>query len=161
MNAWFDLWSLDPNDPEDQEGIEAATKKIHDIIAEQERLGVSHDRIMLGGFSQGGALALYAGLTYPKKLAGVIALSCWLPLHGKFPEAAPEDSKNTPVLQCHGDGDFIVPYHLGQATEKVLSTFLDSNQYEFKTYPGMVHSTSTEEMNYVLDFIRKHLPSRN
>lgn len=153
MNSWFDLRSLNPNDPEDEEGIVAASKQIHELIAEQERQGVPHDRIMLGGFSQGGALALYAAFTYPKRLAGVAALSCWLPLHKKVPT-----SMKLPVFQCHGDADFVVPVQWGAASSQVMSTFLDKAQYQFKIYSGLGHSSSSAELQDVLHFIRRQLP---
>jgi len=158
MNSWFDLRSLDPNDPEDEDGIESACKRIHELIADQEKQGVPHERIMLGGFSQGGALSLYSALRYPKKLAGVVALSCWLPLHRKFPAAAIDANKSIPLLQCHGDQDFVVPFSWGKASQLVLSTFLDQTSYKFNTYKGLGHSSSTAELNDVMEFIRHYLP---
>lgn len=157
MNSWFDLRSLNPNDPEDEEGILAASKKIHELIAAQEKLGVPHDKIMLGGFSQGGALALYSAFTYPKKLAGVVALSCWLPLHEKVPTIISETNKSLDVLQCHGDADFVVPIQWGIMSEKVMSTFLSKSKYHFKVYNGMGHSSSGPEMRDVIQFVKEHL----
>lgn len=158
MNSWFDLRSLNPEDPEDEVGIESACKKIHELIAEQEKQGVPHDRIMLGGFSQGGGLALYSALKYPKKLAGVVALSCWLPLHKNFPGAATEANKHIPVLQCHGNQDCVVPLEWGKASEIVLSKFLDKNQYKFNVYQGLGHSSSSAELHDVIEFLAKQLP---
>lgn len=160
MNSWFDLRSLSPQDPEDREGIEAACKRIHEIIDEQEKQGIPHDRIMLGGFSQGGALSLYAAFKYPKKLAGVVALSCWLPLHRQFtvPNPIPEDNKSIPVLQCHGDQDVVVPLSWGQASNAVMSAFLDKDKYQFKEYRGLGHSSSSSELMDVVEFVKKHLP---
>ncbi|KAL1450938.1 hypothetical protein WDU94_003245, partial [Cyamophila willieti] len=85
MPSWFDLISLDANSKEDEEGIKRAAQKIHSLIDKEVSSGIPSDRIVIGGFSQGGALALYSALTYPKKLAGVVALSCWLPMHKTFP----------------------------------------------------------------------------
>lgn len=158
MNSWFDLKSLNPNDPEDETGIEAASKQIHELIAGQEKDGVPHDRIMLGGFSQGGALALHAAFTYPKKLAGVVALSCWLPLHKKVPTIIREANKSIPVLQCHGDSDFVVPFAWGALSKQIMSTFIDSTKYEFKKFEGLGHSSSQEEIDCVLNFVKKILP---
>lgn len=158
MNSWFDLRSLDPNDIEDEAGIEAATKTIHDLIENQEKQGINHDRIMIGGFSQGGALSIHSALKYPKQLAGVVALSCWLPLHKKFPTAAEQVNTKIPFLQCHGDEDFIVPLVWGQASQAVLSTFLDQNKYQFKTYSRLGHSTNTAELHDVVEFINSNLP---
>lgn len=160
MNSWFDLRSLNPNDPEDEEGIVSASKRIHQLIEEQEKQGVPHDRIILGGFSQGGALALYAAFTYPKKLAGVVALSCWLPLHQKVPTLISETNKSLPVLQCHGDSDFVVPVQWGAMSSQVMSTFLDKSHYNFKIYPNLSHSSSSAELNDVINFIRTNLPKK-
>ena len=81
----FDLRTLDANGPEDEEGIRRATELVHSMIEQEIKSGIASNRIVLGGFSQGGALALYSALRFPKPLAGVIALSCWLPLHKHFP----------------------------------------------------------------------------
>lgn len=85
MPSWFDLKTLDISGPEDEEGIKQASQNIHSMINTEIEKGVPAERIVLGGFSQGGALALYSALTYNKPLAGVVALSCWLPLHKQFP----------------------------------------------------------------------------
>ena len=85
MPSWFDLRSLDPSGQEDEEGIRKAAKMVHSMIAEEVAAGIPTKRIVIGGFSQGGALAIYSALTFPEPLAGVIALSAWLPLHQKFP----------------------------------------------------------------------------
>lgn len=107
---------------------------------------------------------MYSALTFPEPLAGIVALSAWLPLHQKFPvvnikcciiytvfihriiilnyfqEAI--GNKNTPLLQCHGDCDPIVPYRWGQMTASLLKQFM--TQTEFKTYRGMMHTSSEE-----------------
>jgi len=104
----------------------------------------------LGGFSQGGALALYAGLTYPRPLAGILAFSCWLPKHDHVvPNIA--HNKHVPVLQCHGDSDPVVQTRWGQLTADVLSKVLTKHQ--FKTYRGMGHSSCNEEQNDAKTFI--------
>jgi lysophospholipase-2 len=160
MNSWFDLRSLNPNDPEDEDGIKSASKMIHQLIDDQEKHGIPHDRVILGGFSQGGALALYAAFTYPKKLAGVVALSCWLPLNKKVPTIISESNKSLPVIQCHGDADFVVPVQWGTMSSKVMSTFLDKSLYNFKIYSGLGHSSSSAELNDVISFIRVNLPKK-
>jgi len=86
MPSWFDLFTLDESGPEDENGIKEAAKLVHSIIdREIETSNIPSSRIALGGFSQGGALALYSAFTYNKPLAGVMALSCWIPLHKTFP----------------------------------------------------------------------------
>ncbi|XP_024886361.1 acyl-protein thioesterase 2 [Temnothorax curvispinosus] len=154
MPAWFDLRSLDSSGPEDEEGIRKATEMVHSLIAEEVAAGIPTTRIVLGGFSQGGALAIYSALTFPEPLAGVIALSAWLLLHKKFPAEA-IGNRNTPLLQCHGDCDPIVPYKWGQTTATLLKQFM--TQTEFKTYRGMMHTTDQEEMRDIKKFIEKVL----
>ncbi|KAL2736713.1 acyl-protein thioesterase 1-like [Vespula maculifrons] len=141
MPSWFDLRSLDPAGPEDEDGIRKAAEYVRSLIAQE---------VAAGGFSQGGALAMYSALTYPEPLAGIIALSSWLPLHQKFPGEA-LGNKNTPLLQCHGDCDPIVPYKWGQMTASLLKQFM--SQTEFKTYRGMMHTSSEEEMRDVKKFL--------
>lgn len=85
MPSWFDIRSLEVGGSEDEAGIKEAALQIHGMINNEIRAGIPAERIILGGFSQGGALALYSAMTYPEKLAGVIGLSCWLPLHSTFP----------------------------------------------------------------------------
>lgn len=77
--------SLDATGPEDEDGIKKAAEMVHSMIAEEVAAGIPTKRIAIGGFSQGGALAIYSALTFPEPLAGIIALSSWLPLHQKFP----------------------------------------------------------------------------
>lgn len=87
MPSWFDLKTLDISGPEDEAGIKAAAKMVHEMVTKEIHDGIPASRIMLGGFSQGGALALYSALTYAEPLAGVMALSCWLPLYNTFPQS--------------------------------------------------------------------------
>ncbi|XP_039284367.1 acyl-protein thioesterase 1 [Nilaparvata lugens] len=155
MPSWFDLRTLDANGPEDEAGIKSASQQVHAMIENEVKEGVPSDRIVLGGFSQGGALALYSALTYAKPLAGVVALSCWLPLHKHFPQAA-IGNREMPILQCHGNCDPIVPYKWGQMTASVLKTFV--KQVEFRTYQCMMHTSSKEEMEDVKNFVAKLFP---
>lgn len=110
MPSWFDLKSLDESGPEDEEGtiqslfknsvikilwlgIKVAATEVQTLIQNEIQAGIPADRIVVGGFSQGGALALYSALTFPQRLGGVVALSCWLPLRKSFPAAkkCPDD----------------------------------------------------------------------
>jgi lysophospholipase-2 len=155
MPSWFDLHGLDAAGPEDEEGIVKATETVYSLIDQEEKNGISSNRIVIGGFSQGGALSLYSALRLQKPLAGVIALSSWLPLSKKFPEAA-VGNKETPFLQCHGDCDPLVAFKWGIGTAEMLRRLVKS--VEFKTYGGLGHSSCEEEMEDVKDFINKQLP---
>lgn len=143
MNSWFDIKSLDNSGPEDEQGIKDAAKLVHGLIGDEIKAGIPAQRIMLGGFSQGGALALYAGLTLAEPLAGLIAFSCWLPLHASFP-AARKTAESTPILQCHGDADPVVTYKMGQLSAQALKIFMTNTKFE--TYRGMSHSSSPDEL---------------
>ncbi|KAG5887846.1 hypothetical protein JTB14_005612 [Gonioctena quinquepunctata] len=157
MPSWFDLKTLDASGPEDEQGIKSATKNIQTLIEGELSAGIPAERILLGGFSQGGALALYSALTYPKKLAGVVALSCWLPLNKSFP-AAKQTDDSLPILQCHGDCDPVVPYKWGQLTASILKSML--SEVEFKSYTGLMHTSSEEELGDIKQFIAKLLSSQ-
>lgn len=154
MPSWFDLRTLDMYGPEDEQGIKKATVNIHSLIEAEVKAGIQPNRIFLGGFSQGGALSLYAGLTYTKPLAGIMALSCWLPLHKSFP-AARATSETLPIFQCHGDVDPVVPYKFGQLSHYSIKTFMTNAQ--FTTYNGLSHSSSQQEMDDLKDFIEKNI----
>lgn len=155
MPSWFDLMTLDANGPEDEEGIKKAAETVHQLIEDEEKSGIPTQRIMLGGFSQGGALALYSALRFPRNLAGVLAFSCWLPLFRQFPDGA-QGNREAPVLQCHGDIDPVVPFKWGQMTSELLKKFMPKVQ--FKTYKGLMHSSCDEEMRDAKEFIETNLP---
>jgi lysophospholipase-2 len=157
MPAWFDLKSLDPNGAEDEKGIEKAKAVIDKLIEEEIKNGIEPSRIILGGFSQGGALAIYTTLTNKHKVGGLIALSCWLPLHKKFPGAAVVANRDVPCLQVHGDCDPVVPYRWGQLTSTTLKAFMSN--HEFKTYKGLAHTSSAAEMQDVKDFLQQLSPA--
>jgi len=155
MPSWFDLLSLDPAGKEDEAGIKKAAQVVDLIIAEELKTGIPAERIMIGGFSQGGALSLYTALHTNHKLAGVVALSCWFPLHKQIAGAS-QTNRDIPFLQAHGDCDPVVPFKWGQLTSQLLRDILPN--HEFKSYKGMMHSSSEEEMKDVKQFIAKCLP---
>nr|KAF6382787.1 lysophospholipase 2 [Pipistrellus kuhlii] len=120
--------------------------------------GIPANRIVLGGFSQGGALSLYTALTCPHPLAGIVALSCWLPLHRAFPQAANGNAKDLAILQCHGELDPMVPVRFGALTAEKLRTVVTPARVQFKTYPGVMHGSCPQEMAAVKEFLEKLLP---
>ena len=103
MPSWFDLKSLNPNGPEDEAGIKKASEYIVSLIEAEISAGISSANIILGGFSQGGALSLYISLNTKYKLGGCIALSCWLPLHKQLASLDPNAlvNKDIPFLQVN------------------------------------------------------------
>ena len=143
MTSWFDLITLDINGREDEKGIREAGASIHKMIDDEiAKTNIPSDRIIIGGFSQGGGLSLHSGLRYPKPLAGILAFSCWLPIHKEYPAAASPVNKEINILQCHGDSDVIVAIDFGRRSHQILKTF--NPNVVFKEYPGMSHSSCTE-----------------
>jgi lysophospholipase-2 len=156
MSSWFDIRGLAPGSSEDEQGIREAAEFLQSLIAEEEKKGIDRSRIIVGGFSQGGAVALYSSFTTPQKsLAGIVALSTWLPLYKTFP-ACVKANQATPILQCHGEDDMLVASSFGMMTSHLIKSF--NSKLVFKTYPGMGHSSCDEEMEEVKKFISECLP---
>ncbi|KAG8009548.1 Acyl-protein thioesterase 1 [Nibea albiflora] len=155
----FDIYGLSPDADEDESGIKRASENIKALIDQEVKNGIPSHRILLGGFSQGGALSLYTALTTQQKLAGVVALSCWLPLRKSFPQAsANSPNKDMHVLQCHGDADPLVPFIFGSQTAEKMKSLINPSKITFKTYRGLPHSACPEEMVDIKHFIEKQLP---
>jgi predicted esterase len=137
MPGWYDITSLsDTNRSEDVEGIERSRKYFHDLISEEIQSGIPADRILLGGFSQGGAMSLHAGLTCPHKLSGIFGLSSYMPLRDKFKamiEESGDANKKTKIFMGHGDADPVVKYEHGKMTADQLKEW--SYDVTFNTYP--------------------------
>jgi len=155
MPAWYDILSLDEADPhrEDMEGVDWAVNFVQDLVAEEERQhGVTADRVVVGGFSQGGAVSLRAALTSPHQLGGCAALSCYLP---GDPATYGEPPHQAPVFQAHGDQDGVVTYHRGQLTASLVSKLMKDHQ--FVTYPGMMHEATLEELEDIKTWLNEKL----
>jgi lysophospholipase-1 len=107
---------------EDERGILGSQAYFHQLIAQEVEAGIPADRVVLGGFSQGGAMAVFAGLTAPSRLAGVVGLSCYLLLSLKFRDLVPAGQHNhaTPVLVAHGSMDPVIPFGAGQLSYDML-----------------------------------------
>ncbi|KAM6976612.1 LOW QUALITY PROTEIN: acyl-protein thioesterase 1 [Aplochiton taeniatus] len=162
MPSWFDIIGLRTDAKEDVSGIKKAAEDINTLIDQEVKNGIPSNRIVLGGFSQGGALSLYTSLTTQQKLGGIVALSCWLPLQSSFPQAsASTANKDIHVLQCHGEADPLVPLVFGSRTVEKLKSFINPANVTFKTYPDMPHSACQEEMMDIKQFIEKQLPPIN
>jgi predicted esterase len=138
MPGWYDIKSLGKIESrsDDEAGIKESSKYIHDLIANEiSAKGIPAERIVLGGFSQGGAMSLYSGLTAPKKLGGIVGLSCYLLLRDKIKDLAIEAgnaNEKTKIFMGHGTADPVVRYDYGIMTSEVLRDI--GYSIDFKTY---------------------------
>lgn len=144
MPAWYDIISLEKDSREvDVDGIVKSRQQIRDLIEREKDLGIPSHRIFLAGFSQGGAVAYTTGLTHPEPLAGIIALSTYLPVPTLVIEEATEANRKSPIFIAHGTEDDVVSLELGL----LARDFLQQNGYtsEWHEYP-IPHSVCLEEI---------------
>lgn len=149
------------NQAHDEVGILRSREVFNKMINDEIASGISSNRIVLGGFSQGGAMSLFTGLTTPHKLGGVFGLSCYLLMSDKIKDMAAKESKDvnkdTPFFMGHGDADQVVKFQWGQQTADFLTKEL-GHQVEFKTYRNLPHSAALEEIDDLEAWLRKCLP---
>lgn len=143
MRGWYDIARLDRIADEDAAGIRASEKILQDLIQRELDRGIAHVRIVVAGFSQGGAIALHTGLRFPQRLAGILALSTYLPLASMFAAEAHAANQATPVFMAHGTRDPMIPFALARASAELLQAH--GVNLEFHPY-AMEHSVIPEEM---------------
>ncbi|ESP05306.1 hypothetical protein LOTGIDRAFT_152136 [Lottia gigantea] len=154
MPAWFDIKGLSPDSPEDEDGIKQASAKLLAMVTEEEKSGIPSERIAVGGFSQGGAVALHTAYSTNRPLGALLIFSAWMPLYKKMVAANEQNNKNTPILQCHGTNDPVVPVKWGQMTSQYIASF--STKHQFKTYP-MMHSSHPQELADARSFLQESI----
>lgn len=143
MPAWYDVVALDGQAPEDEQGIRASQQQIISLIEHEKAQGIESKNILLAGFSQGGAIAMQTALRYEEPLAGLLALSTYLPLRDSLATEASSQNKSIKLMMSHGEYDPVVPIELAQASKQQL--FELDYSVEWKTYP-MEHSVCPEEI---------------
>jgi phospholipase/carboxylesterase len=143
MRGWYDIGQNGLDQEVDAEGIRRSANAVKQMIDNELRFGIDSQRIVLAGFSQGGAIALHLGLRYAKPLAGILALSTYLPLADSLRAEASDAQKATPIFICHGIHDPLVPPSFGDSTTDNLRSA--GYHVEFKTYP-MAHAVCAEEI---------------
>nr|CAB3263576.1 acyl-protein thioesterase 1-like [Phallusia mammillata] len=162
MPAWYDLVAINPRGPEDENGIKKSADKLRELIRKETTdHQIPSNRIVIGGFSMGGALALYTALTHPEQLGGVIALSSYLPLNEQFKTGKVSlQNQKCNIFQGHGDMDPMVAPDFGKATHQILKAGRSSlgASTELKMYPNCGHSSCDDELDDVKNIINKWLP---
>ena len=157
MRSWYDIFEPSLVRQQDEGGILASEKAIHALIDREVARGIPSERILLAGFSQGCAMTLHTGLRYPKRLAGLIGLSGYLPLADQAPTEWQAANRETPIFIAHGTQDPVVALERGQASKDLLV----ENGYavQWHTYP-MPHSVCPEEVTDIARFMHDTLLTR-
>ncbi|TXI75020.1 MAG: alpha/beta hydrolase [Dokdonella sp.] len=144
MRAWYDIVSPDfAPGREETEGVRQSAKHVDALIAREHERGIPYRRIVLAGFSQGGVIALHTGLRCPHRLAGIIALSCYLPLADTLLDEAEKANHDLPIFMAHGYADAVIPYKLGQQSAERLAAH--AYPVEWRSY-DCDHSVPMDEV---------------
>src|SRR5450631_1377315 len=158
MRAWYDIISLDRKAGEDEVGFRDSDLAIRRLIAREVERGISADRIVLAGFSQGGAVSLYTAPRYPERLAGVMALSTYLPMAARLGAERLSANDGTPVFMAHGLADSMLPISMGVESRAVLQRL--GYAVERHQYP-MEHAVCAAEIADIRSFLLRVLPVVN
>ncbi|HSW15148.1 MAG TPA: carboxylesterase [Solimonas sp.] len=154
MRAWYDIPSLSLGGRQDEAGIRASEARITGLIAEQVAGGIKEQRIVIAGFSQGGAITLHMGVRHPRRLAGLIALSTYMPLHELVQGEAHPANRDLPVFMAHGRFDNIVPHDWGKTSAQGLQAL--GYPVEWHDYP-MQHQVCEEEIEQLGRWLTQRL----
>jgi phospholipase/carboxylesterase len=155
MRAWYDIAGFDRRAPQDEAGIRASAEALGALVTREHERGVPASRIVVAGFSQGGAMALFLALRWPERLAGVIALSTYLPLGETLAAEAHPANAAVPVLMAHGSFDPVVPAALGEASRDRLRAL--GYEVDWRGYP-MPHGLCAQEVEDIRTFLLRALP---
>jgi phospholipase/carboxylesterase len=151
MRAWYDIKTLTAEGRADETGLRESIGRLDALIAAERALGIESRRIVVAGFSQGGAVALHGALRHPEALGGVLALSCYLPLQAVLANELAEANRQTPILMCHGQHDPVLPLALGVAACNWLRAA--GYRVEWKEYP-MQHQVCLPEIQDIAAWLR-------
>lgn len=152
MRAWYDIAAADITAQQDEVGIRRSHEAVLALIAQENARGVPNAKIFLAGFSQGGAIALHTALRLTEPLAGVLALSTYLPLAELA--AAEYKTSSTPIFMAHGRGDLVVPHALGMASREQLTALgytIDWHEY------NMQHNVCAQELQDIQDWLAEKI----
>ncbi len=154
MRAWYDIISLDRSGPQDEQGIRHSASILTALIERELGRGIANNRVVLAGFSQGGAIAMHTALRHAQKLAGLLALSTWLPLGDAFAAEVLSNpraqSRDLPVFMAHGTFDPMLPLSMGLQSRAALESA--GYRVEWHEYP-MAHAVCAEEIVAIRDWL--------
>ncbi|CAJ1394811.1 unnamed protein product [Effrenium voratum] len=152
MPSWYDIRGLGERSDEPCDGIEESRQRVEQLIQDELDAGLAPEKIVLAGFSQGGALSLYTGLRLPIRLAGVVCMSGYLPFTRTF--ATSPEAAQVPVLHCHGSADGVVRLDWAEAGAERLRQL--AVPLEMRLY-DMGHSACEEELDDVAEWIAERV----
>lgn len=154
MPAWYDILGMELDRREDDAGIRDSERAIQTLIRRENARGIASEHIFLAGFSQGGAMALHTGLRYPEPLAGILALSCYLPLAKLLEGERHPANQQIPIFMAHGSADPVVPLATAEASVAVLKTL--GYAPDWREYP-MQHEVNMAEIQDIGGWLRQTL----
>lgn len=154
MRAWFDLTALSQDAPFDREGFDETRDGVLQLIQRENERGVPTERIVLAGFSMGGAVSLGVGMSLDERLAGIMGLSTFLFPAEKTGLEVHEANRNTPVFMAHGQHDPVVPLEFGKATRAQVESL--GMEVEWHEYP-MPHAVCPEEIAAISEWLQQRL----
>jgi phospholipase/carboxylesterase len=155
MRAWYDIKGFDRKAAEDEAGFRQSQAAVEELVARERARGIAANRIVLAGFSQGGAVALYTATRHGERLAGVMALSTYLPLSGKLQAERLPANDGTLIFMAHGLSDAVLPIALGLESRQQLQAA--GFTVEWHQYP-MAHSVCADEISDIRAYLLRVLP---
>ena len=158
MRAWYDIRSFTPDGRADAAGLAESVQRVNRYLEVEAERGISTERTVLAGFSQGGAVALSAGLRFPRQLAGLLALSTYLPFPARLGAERSSANAGVPVLMCHGRMDPIVEVGMGLEARAALEA--QGYPVEWREYP-MEHEVCAAELEEIGRWLTQRLAGRD
>ncbi len=154
MRAWYDVYALEGQRREDDTGVRASQAAVEELVAREKARGIPAARLLLAGFSQGGAIALHTGLRHPERLAGIMALSTYVPVAATLAAEASVANRDVPIFMAHGLYDPLIPLERAAMSRKMLESL--AYRVEWHEYP-MEHSVCAPEIADIAAWLRRVL----
>ena len=155
MRAWYDIFAMDIGSEQDEAGVRKSGQALAQMIEQQIDAGIASDRIVLAGFSQGGAIILHTGLRFEQPLAGLMALSTYLPIADTLEAEKSAANQSIPIFMAHGDSDPVVRPELAYLSRARLEQ--QGYSVEWKEYRGMQHGVCEQEIEDISRWLQKVL----